>query len=394
MADVILVLNAGSSSIKFSAFDVEGDALELVTHGQVEALFSAPHFVAYDRRGEKSAEHSWGEGAKLQHAEAIAHLGAYLRGHGAGHRLVGVGHRVVHGGARFTKPVLTSPEVLDELDKLTPLAPLHQPHNLRPIRIVAERNPGLPQVACFDTAFHHGHPFTTATFGLPRRYFAAGVRRYGFHGLSYEYIAARLAATEPALAAGRVVVAHLGNGASMCALRAGRSVATTMSFTALDGLPMGTRCGQLDPGAVLYMMAQENRGAEEIQRILYDESGLRGLSGLSHDMRVLEESGQPAAAEAIAYFVHRVRYELGGLASVLGGLDGLVFCGGIGEHAAMVREQALTGLEWLGVTLDRAANRAGGPLLSTPASRVRVLVIPTDEEAMIARHTAALTGGG
>ncbi|SAK49894.1 acetate kinase [Caballeronia fortuita] len=394
MADVILVLNAGSSSIKFRAFDIEGAQLALVSHGQVEGLFTAPHFVAYNAKGEKTGEKSWGEGAKLEHSDAIAHLGAFLRGHGAGHRLIGVGHRVVHGGAHFTKPVLTSPEVLDQLDKLTPLAPLHQPHNIKPIRIIAERNPGLPQVACFDTAFHATQAPIAQAFALPESITKNGVRRYGFHGLSYEYIASALPDIAPEAARGRTVVAHLGNGASLCAMRAGKSVASTMGFTAVDGLMMGTRCGNLDPGVLLYMLDELGMNARDIEDVLYRQSGLLGVSGISGDMRALLASSEERARFAVDLYVYRIGRELGSMGAALQGLDAIVFTAGIGEHSKEIRQRVCEAAAWWGIELDASANADasanGGARISTASSKVSAWVIPTNEELMIARHALAL----
>jgi acetate kinase len=390
MADIVLVLNAGSSSIKFSAFDVHEASLDLVSHGQVEGLFSAPHFVAYDRHGEKTGEHSWGEGVKVEHADAIAHMGAFLRGHGAGHRLVAVGHRVVHGGARFTKPVIANDEVLAELDTLTPLAPLHQPHNLRPIRIIAQRNPGLPQVACFDTAFHATQPALAQAFALPESITKRGVRRYGFHGLSYEYIASRLPEIAPEAAAGRTVVAHLGNGASLCALLEGKSMASTMGFTAVDGLMMGTRCGNLDPGVVLYLLDELGMSARDIEDLLYRGSGLLGVSGISGDMRALLASSDERARFAVDLYVYRIARELGSMSAALGGLDAIVFTAGIGEHSAEIRRRVCDAARWWGIALDAGENERGGPRISTPGSKVSAWTIPTNEELMIARHTLEL----
>ncbi|SAL09418.1 acetate kinase [Caballeronia peredens] len=390
MADVILVLNAGSSSIKFSAFDVERGELALVTRGQVEGLFDSPHFVAFNADGEKTGEHAWGDGVRLEHADAIAYLGAYLRGHGAGHRLIGVGHRVVHGGMHFTKPVLTSAEVIDELDRLTPLAPLHQPHNLKPIRIIAERNPAMPQVSCFDTAFHATQNPLAQAFALPASITRKGVRRYGFHGLSYEYIASALPQIAPEAARGRTVVAHLGNGASLCAMSAGKSVASTMGFTALDGLMMGTRSGSLDPGVILYLLDELGMNAREIEDLLYRRSGLLGVSGISGDMRALLASSEECARFAIDLYVYRIARELGSMAAALQGLDALVFTAGIGEHAAEVRRRVCEEAQWWGIELDARANEGSGPRISTASSKVSAWVIPTNEELMIARHTLAL----
>jgi acetate kinase len=394
MADVILVLNAGSSSIKFCAFDVNGpDGLALVTHGQAEGLFSSPRFIAFDAHGQKTGEHAWGDGEKLRHAEAIAHIADFLRSHGEGHRLVAVGHRVVHGGARFTQPVLATADVVAELDTLTPLAPLHQPHNLKPIRIVAERNPSMPQVACFDTAFHATQAPLAQAFALPESVTKMGVRRYGFHGLSYEYIASALPRIAPDAAAGRTVVAHLGNGASLCAMLDGKSVASTMGFTAVDGLMMGTRTGSLDPGVVLYLFDELGMNAREIEDLLYRRSGLLGVSGISGDMRALLATDDPRARFAIDLYVYRICRELGSMAAALHGLDALVFTAGIGEHSAEIRRRVCDEARWWGIELDDAANERGGPRISTASSKVSAWVVPTNEELMIARHTLALTQG-
>ncbi|SAK66337.1 acetate/propionate family kinase [Caballeronia ptereochthonis] len=390
MADVILVLNAGSSSIKYSAFDVHGGALALVSHGQAEGLFSSPRFTAFDAKGEKTGEHAWGDGATLEHAQAIAHIADFLRARGGGHHLVAVGHRVVHGGARFTKPVIATAEVLAELDRLTPLAPLHQPHNLKPIRIVAERNPAMPQVACFDTAFHATQPALAQAFALPDSVTKNGVRRYGFHGLSYEYIASALPDVAPDAAGGRTVVAHLGNGASLCAMLAGRSVASTMGFTAVDGLMMGTRCGNLDPGVILYLLDELGMNAREIEDLLYRGSGLLGVSGISGDMRALFASGDDRARFAIDLYVYRIARELGSMAAALHGLDAVVFTAGIGEHAAEIRRRVCEEAQWWGIELDARANESNGPRISAASSKVSAWVIPTNEELMIARHTLEL----
>ena len=305
-----------------------------------------------------------------------------------------MGHRVVHGGVDYAGPVRITAEVVAKLERLVPLAPLHQPHNLRPIRALSARMPEVPQVACFDTGFHRAQPPLAQAFALPRELSEAGVRRYGFHGLSYEHIASVLPAHDARAAAGRTVVLHLGNGASMCAIAAGRSIATTMGFTALDGLPMGTRSGSLDPGVVLYLMDEHKMDARAIETLLYRRSGLLGVSGLSSDMRELLESEDPHAREAVALFCYRIGRELGSLAAALGGLDAIVFTAGIGEHAAAVREVVCRDAAWLGVKLDRAANARNGPMISTPDSRVAVWVIATDEESMIARHTRDVLGLG
>ncbi|CAM2168243.1 Acetate kinase [Paraburkholderia sacchari] len=391
MADVILVLNAGSSSIKFSAFNAQPDDLPLVMRGQIEGLLSAPRFVAFDGKGEQTGKHDWGN-EPLRHEEAVAHIAQFLRSHRDGNRLVAVGHRVVHGGQGFSKPVAVTPGVLDELDKLTPLAPLHQPHNLKPIRVIAERNPELPQVACFDTAFHATQPALASTFALPAALTEQGVRRYGFHGLSYEYIARTLPDVAPDAAKGRTVVAHLGNGASMCALEAGRSVASTMGFTALDGLPMGTRSGNLDPGVILYLQDELKMDTRGVEELLYRRSGLLGVSGISGDMRTLLASDDARAAFAIDLYVYRIGRELGSLAAALRGLDALVFTAGIGEHSPEIRRRACEQARWCGLEIDTRANEAGGPCISTASSRVSVWVIPTNEELMIARHTREAAG--
>ncbi|WP_445147192.1 acetate/propionate family kinase [Dyella sp. Tek66A03] len=389
MADVTLVLNAGSSSLKFCVFDEKGSDLNLLVHGQVEGLYTAPHFIATSNGGE-SASKEWGEGIALGHEGAIAYIGEFLRSHREGHRLVAVGHRVVHGGQAFPQSTLVTPAVLDELEKLVPLAPLHQPHNLKPIRILSEQRPELPQVACFDTAFHRTQPEVAQAYALPLSITERGVRRYGFHGLSYEYIASVLPHFDVAAANGRTVVAHLGNGASMCAIVAGKSVASTMGFTAVDGLPMGTRCGSLDPGVILYLLDELKMDAREIEDLIYRKSGLLGVSGVSSDMRALLASDDARAHLAIDLYTYRIGRELGSLAAAMQGIDALVFTAGIGEHASLIRERVVRGVAWLGAELDPAANAAGGPRISAASSRLPVWVIPTDEEWMIAHHTRAV----
>ncbi|VWB50592.1 acetate kinase [Burkholderia aenigmatica] len=390
MADVILVLNAGSSSIKFSAFDVQGDTLGLIVHGQVDGLYTATaHFSAVDHHAERH-ERQWAGGESFGHHEGLAQIAAFLEDHQEGHRLAAVGHRVVHGGQRFSGPVRVTPEIVAELEKLTPLAPLHQPHNLTPIRILEAVQPGIEQVACFDTAFHSTQPAVTQAFALPASITSRGVRRYGFHGLSYEYIASVLPDVAPQAARGRTVVAHLGNGASMCALVAGKSVASTMGFTAVDGLPMGTRCGNLDPGVVLFLMDELGMDVRAVEDLLYRRSGLLGVSGLSSDMRTLLASDDPHARFAIELYIYRIARELGSLAAAMEGIDAIVFTAGIGEHAAAIREGVLRRAAWLGVEIDVEANRADGPLIATASSRVPAWVIPTNEELMIAQHTRRL----
>jgi len=388
--DAIAVVNAGSSSIKFSLYGVRADALELSLHGQAEGLYTAPRFVAKDAGGRVVDEKSWGDGVSLGHDGALDHLLAFLRGQLASQRIVGVGHRVVHGGLDYSMPVRVDQSVLATLERFIPLAPLHQPHNLAPIRGLLERSPQLPQIACFDTAFHRAQPLLAQAFALPKAITDRGVRRYGFHGLSYEYIAGVLAEHDIRAARGKSVVLHLGNGASMCAIADGHSVATTMGFTAADGLPMGTRCGSLDPGVMLYLMDELRMDARSIEKLIYQQSGLLGVSGISSDMRTLQASADPAAKAAIDLFIYRIGRELGSLAAALRGLDAIVFTGGIGEHSASVRERVCRDAAWLGVDLDRRANEANGPRLSTAASRVAAWVIPTDEELMIARHTRHL----
>ena len=390
--DAIAVVNAGSSSVKFSLFGVQGDGLQLDLRGQIEGLYTAPRLVARDAAGAVQARKEWADGAGLGHAGALDHLMALLRSDFGHLNLLGVGHRVVHGGLQFTAPTRVTPEVLHQLEAFVPLAPLHQPHNLAPIRRVLESAPGMPQVACFDTSFHRGNPEVAQMFALPFELHEAGVRRYGFHGLSYEYVASVLPRLAPRAAAGRTLVLHLGNGASICAMDGGRGVASTMGFTAVDGLPMGTRCGAIDPGVVMYLMAQRGMDAQAIEEMLYSRSGLLGLSGISSDMRVLLDSEAPRAKLAIDHFVYRIQREIGSLAAALGGLDALVFTAGIGENSPEIRQRVCAGLGWLGVELDAAANAAGEASIGTTSSVTSVWVIPTNEELMIARHTLRLLG--
>ncbi len=391
MSDAILVFNAGSSSLKFAVF-LDGNPPVPLIRGQVEGLFTQPHFVARDTAGHIIGDQQWPADTQLGHAGAIDFIFRWGREPLSEHRIVAAGHRVGHGGMTFTRPVLVDARVLEALETLIPLAPLHQPHNLGAIKAVAERAPELPQVACFDTAFHRNQPAVAQAYGLPRRFAAEGVLRYGFHGLSYEYIAAVLPEFALSAAAGRTVVAHLGSGASMCAMSGGKSVATTMGFTPLDGLLMGTRCGAIDPGVLLYLMDQHGLDARGIERLLYQQSGLLGVSETSNDMRrLLEcESSDARAAEAIELFVYRVSCELGSLAAALGGLDGLVFTGGIGERSAAIRERVCRDAAWLGLELDAGANETGGPRLSSRDSRVSAWAVPTNEELMIAQHTKRL----
>jgi acetate kinase len=391
MTAAIAVLNAGSSSVKFSVF-VDSGTLQLQLRGQIEGLFTSPRFVARDAAGAVLGENAWGEGSRLGHDGALDYLIDFVRERLGNLALAGVGHRVVHGGLEYAKPVRVDERLLAALQKYVPLAPLHQPHNLAPIRRLIERAPELPQVACFDTAFHRTHAELVQMFGLPYAMFGEGVRRYGFHGLSYEYIASVLPAYSPRAAEGRTIVLHLGNGASMCAMAGGRSVASTMGFTAVDGLMMGTRTGNLDPGVVLYLMDQRGMDARAIEKLLYNQSGLLGVSGISSDMRTLLASREPRAALAIDLYCYRIRRELGSLAAALGGVDALVFTGGIGENSAAIRARVLDDAAWLGVACDAAANDAGGPLLTKADSRVLALAVPTNEELMIATHTRSLIG--
>jgi len=390
MAEAILVLNAGSSSVKFSVFLTRGAELELWLRGQAEGLLTAPRFVVKDAGGKVVSERSWKEGESLGHDGAVSHLIDFLRSNRDEDRLVAVGHRVVHGGLEYSEPIRVTPEVVRALEKLIPLAPLHQPHNLGPIRHLLKQMPNLLQVACFDTAFHRTQPELAQAFALPEDITDRGVRRYGFHGLSYEYIASALPGADPRAAAGKVVVAHLGNGASMCAIQAGRSMASTMGFTAVDGLPMGTRCGSLDPGVMLYLVDELKMDPRAIEKLIYQRSGLLGVSGISSDMRELLSSDAPRARLAVDLFVYRIGRELGSLVAALGGLDALVFTAGIGEHAVLIRERVIQNAGWLGLTLDAAANASGGPRISASSSRVAAYVIPTNEELMIARHTRGL----
>jgi len=380
MADAVLAVNAGSSSLKFAVYrDVSGK-ITPVSKGEIEGIGTAPHFVARNADGVALVERRF---PSATFASLLGELLGWVDHHLGDDHLVAVGHRVVHGGRDYTAPVQVTDTVLAALEALTPLAPLHQPHSLEPMRSITMLRPGLPQIACFDTAFHHTMPVVATRFALPREYEDEGVRHYGFHGLSYEYIARRLREVAPRLAAGRVIVAHLGNGASLCAMRAGVSIDTTMTFTALDGLMMGTRCGAIDPGVLLYMSQQQKLSPDDIEHLLYEKSGLLGVSGLSGDMRVLLASDLPRAREAVELFVFRIARETAALAASLGGLDGFVFTAGIGEHAPEIRAAVCERLRWIGVV----PGSPDGSLISAPDSGVEVRVIPTDEEAMIGQHT-------
>jgi len=388
----ILVVNAGSSSLKFQLFEIEpGPGLWRLLRGQLDGIGARPRLRATKADGAIAIDRMFSPEEVRDLPAAIQVTAEWLRGT-ENVDLAAIGHRVVHGGPEYSEPILVSPEVLDRLARYVPLAPLHQPNNLAPIRTILELRPELPQVACFDTAFHRGHGPLADHFAIPEELYAEGVRRYGFHGLSYEYIADRLPQVAPELSRGRVIVAHLGSGASMCALAGGRSVESTLGFTALDGLPMGTRPGQIDPGVVLYLLTEKGMDAAAVQRFLYNECGLKGLSGVSNDMRELEASADPRAAFAIEFFVYRIALNAGMLAAALGGVDGFVFTAGIGENSAMIRARVTARLAWLGAKLAPEANARGQTLISSPDSQVAIYVLPTDEELMIARHTLAVVG--
>ena len=390
----ILVLNAGSSSIKFSVFETRADrSLAAGAHGQVEAIgLPSAQLEVADAEGKRLIQRPIAGG---DHKAAIAAIQSWFADHvGSEAGFDGVGHRVVHGGATYAEPVLIDDTVIAALEALVPLAPLHEPHNIAVIRAVKAAAPSVPQIACFDTAFHRTLPRLAQEFALPRALTEKGVRRYGFHGLSYEYIVSALPRIAPECAGGKIVVAHLGNGASMCAIDRGRSIATTMGFTAVDGLPMGTRTGALDPGVILYLLQHEKMDAAAIEHLIYERSGLLGVSGVSSDMRTLLASDVPAAREAVDLFVYRIGRELGSLAAALGGLDAIVFTAGIGEHSAEIRALVCQQAGWLGVTLDEAANAQGDPRISPPGAAVSAWVIPTDENLMIARHTRQMLDAG
>jgi len=390
--DHCLVLNAGSSSLKFSVYRRPGEATwRRDVHGQIDGMGTNPRLSIRDSTDAPIAEQAL-DASVSDGGAALDVLAASLRERYRGARVLGVGHRVVHGGARYAEPCLVTPEVLADLRALVPLAPLHQPHNLAAIEAVSERLPGVPQVACFDTAFHRGHPAVAALVPLPREIRESGVQRYGFHGLSYEFIASALPEAAPEIADGRVIVAHLGSGASLCAMKGRRSVDSTLGFTALDGLCMGTRPGAVDPGVILHLFQTAGLTAEQVETMLYHQSGLLGISGESPDMRDLLESREPASRLAVDYFVYRATREIGGLAAVLGGVEALVFTAGIGERSAVIRRRILEASAWLGIELDEAANERHGPRISRALSRVSAWVIATDEELMIARHTARLLG--
>jgi acetate kinase len=393
MPDTILILNAGSSSIKFALFELgSSGALERAARGEIERLGSEPSLVIQGRDGDIIEKKEWSGDAPPFEALVKMVIERIEAHQGAG-RLVAVGHRVVHGGSTHVRPERITPDLVADLERLVPLAPLHQKHNLAPIRALVSLRPDLPQVACFDTAFHSTMPPVAYRYALPPEYEAEGIRKYGFHGLSYEYIAERLREVAPALADGRVIVAHLGNGASLAAIHGGRGIDTTMGFTALDGLVMGTRCGLIDPGVLLYLEQQRGMSAEEVYDLLYRRSGLLGISGIASDMRTLLASDDQRAREAVELFVYRIAWEIGALAAALGGLDGLVFTAGIGERSAPIREMVCARLGWLGAEIDGDTNAEHRPVISGRQSKIEIRVVPTDEELMIARHTLKLVGG-
>ena len=390
MNDYALVLNAGSSSLKFCLFERPShESWRLGARGQIEGIGTSPHLSVKNSEGERLADEDVSVKDGHQAVEALA---GWLRSNYGGSRVLGIGHRVVHGGARFTGPTVVNAEVLDHLRELVPLAPLHQPYNLAAIEAAAARLPNVSQVACFDTSFHRGQPAVAELIPLPRDLRQQGLQRYGFHGLSYEYIASVLPEVAPKIAHGRVIVAHLGSGASLCAFKDRKSVDSTLGFTALDGLCMGTRPGALDPGVVLHLFQGLNLSAKEVETLLYKKSGLLGISGISNDMRDLLGRTEPDAQLAVDYFVYRIAKEIGALTAVLGGLDGLVFTAGIGENSPEIRQRICDACSWLGVELNESANDKRGPEISTSRSKISVWVIPTNEELMIARHTGSLLG--
>jgi acetate kinase len=392
MADYTLVLNAGSSSLKFSVYKRPDDRdWQLSSRGQIEGIGTSPRITAKNPDGEILIDRTL-MGEVRDGRTALESLAAWLRSKYGRAHVCGVGHRVVHGGSRYDGPVIITPEVLNELRRLVPLAPLHQPHNIAAIEAVSERMPDVAQVACFDTSFHCSQPTVARLIPLPREICRGGIERYGFHGLSYEYIASVLPNIAAELAHGRVIVAHLGSGASLCALRDGRSVDTSLGFTALDGLCMGTRPGAVDPGAILYLFQGLGLTAGEVENILYKRSGLLGISDISSDMRELLKSAEPRARLAVDYFVYRAAREIGAMTAVLGGIDGLVFTAGIGENSAEIRKRIIQASEWLGIELDEDANTRAGPRISMSGSKVSAWVIPTNEELVIARHTGVLLG--
>lgn len=378
----VVTLNAGSSSIKFALFSVEANGPRMLANGQAEGLGATPSFRAHILMGEERRVSL----AMSDHGTATRAIVDWIDDAFPDISVYAVGHRIVHGGVAYAAPVVLDDEIVAALEALIPLAPLHQPHNLAGVAAARAAFPGVPQIGCFDTAFHRGHDFVNEAYALPRAFYDRGLRRFGFHGLSYEFIAHRLREIDAERAAGRVIVAHLGNGASLCAMKDGRSVASTMGFSALEGLPMGTRCGQIDPGLLLYLLEHDEMTTEELTSLLYRQSGLFGLSGISQDMRALEASKTSEAKEAIDYFVHRISMEIGALATTIEGVDALVFTGGIGEHSARIRAEVVERLSWIGFTLDARANQSQAKLIAGPKSCAPIYVLATSEEAMIARH--------
>jgi len=393
MDDFALVFNAGSSSLKFCVYRRPvKDVWRLDARGQIDGLGTSPRLTAKDDAGGSVADEALDASSIRDGRAALGVLAGWLRARYGGSRVLGVGHRVVHGGLKYAGPCIITPAVLEDLRQLVPLAPLHQPYNIAAIEAVSERLPGVPQVACFDTSFHRGQPAVAELVPLPKTIRDAGVQRYGFHGLSYEYIASVLPTVAPGVANGRVIVAHLGSGASLCAMKARKSMDSTLGFTALDGLCMGTRPGSLDPGVILHLFQTLGRSAAEVEKLLYKQSGLIGISGISNDMRDLLTNPDPAARLAVDYFVYQAAKHIGALAAVLGGVDALVFTAGIGEHSTEIRRRICEASAWLGLSLDSSANASHGPRISTSGSRVSAWVVPTNEELMIARHTGALLG--
>jgi len=392
MSDRIAVVNAGSSSIKFGVFEMGLDE-RLLFKGQVEQIGVAPRLSVQDSAGESMAEKEWGA-KDLNHQSATRVILETIIGLNGGRSVAAVGHRVVHGGTDFAEPAFVTNRVLALLKELCPLAPLHQPHNLAVIEAIATAAPNIAQVACFDTAFHRAQPALAQRIALPQELTDSGIRRYGFHGLSYEYVSARLRSVAPEHAGKRIIIAHLGNGASLCAIEHGRSVASSMGFTAVDGLVMGTRCGSIDPGVLLFLMDERGMDARALENLIYKESGLLGVSGISADMRVLRNSGEPKAREAIDLFIYRIVREIGSLAAALGGLDGLVFTGGIGQNDTATRSEVVAGCGWLGATLDEDANENHEERIEGVHSKLPIWVLPTDEERVIARHTSSLLDHG
>ncbi len=388
MPTCIGAINAGSSSIKFALYDARPDP-QLLFSGQIEGIGVSPRLRVKDAQGEAIENREWGD-LELTHEDATREILQVARKLMTGEPPLAVGHRVVHGGLKYDSPVRADWELLTALEELVPLAPLHQPHNLAPIRTIQEAAPKIPQVACFDTAFHRRQPHVAQSFGVPRQLTASGILRYGFHGISYEFLTRKLRELAPDLSASRTVMAHLGNGASLCAVKDGCSVASTMGFTAVEGLMMGTRCGSIDPGVILYLMRHEHMNEAAIENLIYRKSGLLGVSGISSDMRTLRASSDPAAQEAIELFVYRIVREIGSMAAAAGGIDALVFAGGIGENDAATRAEVVEGCAWLGAELDAERNAHGPGLISTPHSRIAIWVIPTNEEQMIVRHTMSV----